>query len=55
MEHEGNNDPLLSGRDFKTMEPSLSDPYIDLFDSDRVKAIVDQKLEQAMFEKVFFP
>jgi hypothetical protein len=54
MEHECSDDPPLSGRDLKTMESSLSDPYIDLFDSDRIKAIVDQKLEQAMFEKVFF-
>jgi hypothetical protein len=56
MQSQGeNNPPHQAGlSNPRQIDSNFSDPYIDIFDSDRIKAIVDQKLEQAMFEKVFF-
>ena len=52
MEHESQTPPVSLLSNPQHLKTSLLDPSSDLFDPDRIKAIVDQKLEQAMFEKV---
>lgn len=52
IEHEDKISSVSISSNPHQIEPPTTDPYIDLFDVDRIKAVVDQKLEQAMFEKV---
>lgn len=53
IENESDDKPSFFNNS-KPIDSSSLDPYSDIFYSNRIKAIVDQKLEQAMFEKVCF-
>ena len=45
-------DETSGDQNLKKLNVMDTDYYREIMDSDRIKAIIDQKLEQAMFEKV---